>query len=557
MNTSTKEQETSPKEQETSPKEQESSPKTMPLQLDGELASIWSLLEQKVCSEDSIIKAYTQKITLAQDNSNLSILQILQMNGILTPEQYKKYSSINTATRTYTPPLPTTSELEMKLAFSLVAEKKLSNKDVQTVLRTQAMLFKLGIEYSLLQILADTNLVDRSLLPISFPKSSDEPKNITIEQRNIKNVAIVAKKRSSHVAMILLIIFVSVICLFILSLDHATKAFQEKQQRIAEEKEQQEILLKRQYAEKQRQERLERRKNREKQVEKFDAQAHQQHIQDIMHSRGLSAWGDYWIDQREAKILSQSYRVGDTADDFKLQCNFQGLKYKRMPIGLEIYLQTNLPKGIICHFEVMISHAMYDQKMYAYKNIPVEITEQNLILNLSPFPKELAPGFYKVHILFSILNQSNFTQYFLTLKKNYSWIYTFQLGTQENIEKHQQKVYKDIDNYFEFTNNLITQMPDANNETLLRQFQLLEEQEKKLDQEYLIPVFPTLETQWEKLNKTLYALSMKLQEKEDIDKDFYYESYDNLYLKYLKEKEKLNNKKQFENVNIIRLSEKD
>ena len=100
-------------------------------------------------------------------------------------------------------------------------------------------------------------------------------KNITIEQRNIKNVAIVAKKRSSHVAMILLIIFVSVICLFILSLDHATKAFQEKQQRIAEEKEQQEILLKRQYAEKQRQERLERRKNREKQVEKFDAQAHQ------------------------------------------------------------------------------------------------------------------------------------------------------------------------------------------------------------------------------------------------------------------------------------------
>jgi len=550
MNTSTKKQETSSKEQETSSK-------TLPLQLEGELASVWSLLEQKICAVDSIIKAYTQKITLDQEESKLSILQILQMNGILTPDQYKKYSAITTATRMYTPPLAKTSELEMKLAFSLVAEKKLSNKDIQTVLHTQATLFKLGIEYSLLQILADSNLVDRSLLPISFPKSSDEPKAITIEQRNIKNVAIVAKKRSSHVALILLVILVSIICFTIFSLDHATKTFMENQQRIAEEQEQKEIMLKRQYAEKQRQERLERRKDREKHVEKFDMQAHQQHIQDIMHSRGLSAWGDYWIDQREAKILSQTYDIGETAGDFKLQCIFAGLKYIKKPMGLEIYLQTNIPRGVICHFEVMISHAIFDQKMYVYKNIPVEIADKNLILNLSPFPKELAPGFYKLHILFSILNQSNFTQYFLTLNKNYNWVYTFQLGTEENIKKHQQKVYNDIDQYFEFTNNLITQMKDANGENLLRQFQLLEEQEKKLDQEYLIPIFPMLESQWEKLNKALYAVSMKIQEKENIDTDHYYEIYDTLYLKYIKEKEKLDNIPKFENLYIIPLSEKN
>jgi len=524
--------------------------KEIELHLTGDAARAWKLLEDQVCSESDIQQAFLEKITVIKTDAKISIVNILEMKGILTKSLAEKYLAITSTQRFHKGAVPKTSEREMKLAFSLVDGKKISNEDVQVVLRTQASLYQIGIHLALLKILVDSHLIEKNFLDTA-EKAKKE-----VTQKHVRKQAIQSAEMKKYpVLRIMTGTFIVIIILVIMWFDYISKQHVrlKKEQVAAEEKAveeyiQQAMEQKKIQMEKNKKLYLEHAKQLEK--ERNDPKKQQEYIDNIMKGRGLTAWGNHWIPIEQYERLSKNWQVGSKANNYPINFQFQSLSYKNDIKGIEIRGRLDLPRDMDISLDVMLTSPFHQYRVYASKIISITTRNTDISLTLGPFSKSLAPGFYIFHLQFKLINQSQFTKYFLDMSKNYKWEFPFAYRTTKIIQETFDNSCKELESFFEFTNEIaekIKEQKQENSPEILKLFKVFEDQKNKIEETFLVPVFPQLSNDLHSLQKEIYAFFAASQEQSEENKkdssewDKQVEKYDivfdNLYLKYFHEKD--------------------
>ena len=486
------------------------------VELTGELAKSAKILEQKLCSEDELIMALAKHNEVSFQGQKNSIIDILKDRQAISPAQYEELKEVNTYTIEIKGALPKPNKLDLALINHIVDYKLLDRKIIQIILRVQTQLNKLGIKYSIPDLLKlnkyfDKGMIDSLIQECQRKINIKRSVTVSVREKSVRKAAIFCKppKRYPVVIWSLMFIFIGIIFLEI----SFSKNDKKKTSRIENKFTDTKNYKKRNNFDP---------KKLAKEIELQKKNKKQTH-QKYMKKKGIVKWGNFLITKEQKNILAKRWNVDSRPGKIPIRLRVNNITYinRNKDHRLAVQGMIAIPKGLHFVLELQILD-IYTQKVYISQKFHLYNT--NIFRTIiAPLPKPFLPNIYFLKICLYPGDQKKFTLYFLKLKERKQWEFKFALGTINNIKlfynKHNKKISKilyDLEKIYNSMSNIIKKQ----NTMGIKQFQKwslnfsaqLARIQKNIDlHNGIIPISPGLDTHLQELLTFINLLFHEIQ----------------------------------------------